>query len=100
MLAQLDPMLLHVVEVAKRNRNVVRCILFGSRARGESLPESDYDIAVVWDTTGPQNWGAVADKIIEEKPVLNSVDLVRLDRVGDALRQRILREGKSFYEKS
>ena len=35
---------------------VRRVILFGSRARGDALPESDYDILVVFSELVPEEW--------------------------------------------
>ncbi len=35
---------------------VRRVILFGSRARGDALPESDYDVLVVFTELVPEEW--------------------------------------------
>jgi uncharacterized protein len=35
---------------------VRRAILFGSRARGDALPESDYDVLVVFNELVPEEW--------------------------------------------
>ncbi len=45
-----DPILLEIVDRLTESLSVQRIILFGSRVHGEAAPESDYDIAVVWDT--------------------------------------------------
>jgi len=37
-------------------RRVRRIILFGSRARGDALPDSDYDVLVIFDDLGPAEW--------------------------------------------
>ena|SRR6056297_298171 len=44
-----DPIVARAVEDIRRlyGNRVVRILLFGSRARGEERPESDYDIAVI-----------------------------------------------------
>jgi hypothetical protein len=33
-----------------------RIILFGSRVRGDALPDSDYDVLVVFDHLAPRDW--------------------------------------------
>lgn len=54
-----------------------RVVLFGSRARGEGRPDSDYDVAVfLWDL--PDRWG-------------------ELDRLAD-LRVRFLDETGAFFD--
>lgn len=52
-------------------------MLFGSRARGEGRPDSDYDVAVFLDTL-PDRWG-------------------ELDRLAD-LRVRFLDETGAFFD--
>lgn len=45
----------------KRRVPVWRCLLFGSRARGDAEPASDYDVLVVVDGVGREFEGAVLD---------------------------------------
>jgi predicted nucleotidyltransferase len=40
------------IEIIKQNANPVRIILFGSRARGDNDPDSDYDILIVTKEAG------------------------------------------------
>ena len=47
---------------------VRRVILFGSRARGDALPESDYDVLVVFTELVPEEW---------QRTVLNLYDAFR-----------------------
>jgi len=53
-------------EVEKAGYEVRRVILFGSRARGEALPDSDWDFYVVTAPDAPPKvrW-AIADRICE-----------------------------------
>ncbi len=44
-----DPALGQIVTRIAAGLPVQRIILFGSRARGDAGPDSDYDLAVVWD---------------------------------------------------
>ena len=41
--------------------NLERVVLFGSRARGDARPDSDYDVAVFLGTL--PNWIAEADRL-------------------------------------
>ncbi len=45
-----DPVLNEIVDRITRVFPVRQIILFGSRAHGEAGAESDYDVAVIWDT--------------------------------------------------
>lgn len=57
-----DPVLIRFREVLDElygTRNIERVVLFGSRARGDARPDSDYDVAVflndpgeLWDDLG------------------------------------------------
>jgi predicted nucleotidyltransferase len=60
-----DPVLVRALAGIRRlyGDRLVRIVLFGSRARGEERPESDYDIAVVIrDLEDPWGeWNKLAD---------------------------------------
>jgi predicted nucleotidyltransferase len=67
-------------------------ILFGSRARGNARPDSDFDVAIL-----PANPSlSLADENLLaadlERAVGAPVDLVRLDRVHGALTWRVARD--------
>ena len=71
---------------------VRRVVLFGSRARGDHRPRSDVDLALDAPGLADADWLRLhADA--DDARTLYHVDLVRLDRVPDRLRQRIEREG-------
>jgi len=72
---------------------VRRAWLYGSRAKGTQKAESDYDIAIEWDFGVKESWGAFATELMEKKPSLHQIDLVRLDQVGEELKTKILQEG-------
>lgn len=42
-----------IVELLKKKYNLVAVILFGSRARGDFKPWSDYDLLIIADFTEP-----------------------------------------------
>jgi predicted nucleotidyltransferase len=74
--------------------------LYGSRARGDHSPRSDIDLAVLCPSASQKDWLKVLE-IIEESDTLLQIDCVRLDelRDEDRLKERILRQGKSLYQK-
>ncbi len=45
-----DPVLQEIVGRIASGLPVSRIILFGSHAHGDVTPDSDYDLAVIWDT--------------------------------------------------
>ena len=75
-----------------------RIILFGSRARDKAQARSDYDIAIDDDMLTPAVLAQIrAD--METIPTLLSIDMVWMNRAAATLRQRILDEGKTLYER-
>jgi predicted nucleotidyltransferase len=77
---------------------IEKIILFGSRARGDAAPRSDIDVAVSCPRASEREWLDLCDAI-EDVPTLLPVDLVRLETADGRLRQRILREGRTLYER-
>lgn len=71
-------------------------ILFGSRARGDHRPNSDFDIAV----RGPlasQVWTEIQVDL-EENPIsLYATDVVLLEELGFDYQKNIKSEGKVLY---
>jgi len=79
-----------------RSRGARRVVLFGSRARGDSLPRSDIDIAV----EGCQDFRGFLEDMEERLWTLLEVDVVNLDdTISSALRSDIARDGRVLYEK-
>jgi predicted nucleotidyltransferase len=68
-----------------------KIILFGSRARGDNLKNSDIDIAVELDLSFREK------RKLKEKidliAGLYSVDLVFFDEMSDELKRKVLKEG-------
>lgn len=73
--------------------SVRRVWLYGSRAKGTHKENSDYDVAIDWDSASTASWGAFASELLEKKPSLHQLDLVRLDQVGEELKTKIQQEG-------
>lgn len=80
--------------------HVEKVILYGSRARGSHGNFSDIDIAVAGKHIEPGEWSSIrrlAD--VEDSTIrtLLKIDLVRMERAGETLRESIQREGKTLY---
>ena len=78
--------------------SVKRVILFGSRARGDAHPRSDVDLAVEAPGASARDWLRLAD-MAEDADTLLSIDMVRLEEAPEALRKRILVEGRTLHER-
>jgi len=85
---------------------VERVILFGSRARGEAGPESDFDLLVIKESEEPRYrrsapfYTAMADMPVEVEIVVYTPEEVREWRsVPQAFITTAIREGVVVYEK-
>jgi predicted nucleotidyltransferase len=78
---------------------VVRIILFGSRARGEAGSRADIDLAIECPAADIRRWFDI-EEAAENTPTLLKIDLVRLDRAPPDLAANIRREGKVLYERA
>lgn len=85
-----------VSEIARRY-DIRRVILFGSRARGTSGPDSDYDFCIT-----PSEGSSIFDMggflIDAEEELGCDVDVVSDRNLGPGLAGRILRDGRLLYE--
>lgn len=75
-----------------------RVVLFGSRARGDARPRSDFDLAVIGETPLPlHDFYALADQL-DELPTLYRIDWVDLARASEKFRQSALTNAEVIYE--
>jgi len=96
-------------EVVARVRRVLRpkkIVLFGSRARGDSRPDSDYDLLVIQESDKPRYrragaaYTALADLPVEvEVMVYTPAEADEWRDVPQAFVTTALREGKVLYER-
>jgi predicted nucleotidyltransferase len=70
-----------------------RVFLFGSHARGEARPTSDIDVAILPLAPLPPGTLSVLRERLEESNVASEVEIVDLGEAGQALRDRVFREG-------
>lgn len=74
----------------------VKVYLYGSRARGDFGPKSDYDLA--FELPQGKSDAGFFLTIIEEAPTLCGVDAVNINQVGEKLKKEILKERVLIYE--
>lgn len=76
-------------------------ILYGSRARGDSRPRSDIDLAIVAPKASRLEWFEILN-IVDEADTLLKIDCVRFDELepDDDLRKSIERNAVYIFKKS
>lgn len=92
----------HVRAFFRDYPDTVVCVyLFGSMARGEARPDSDVDIAVLFETDPPATLAGsgvcLADEL--ERYLARPVDLVALNRAPVDLVHRVLRDGIVVFDR-
>lgn len=96
----MDEVLDRVVEIARKYK-AKKVILFGSRARGDHSPLSDYDIAIFEEETLSDLEKAYLCDEIEEVPTLKKIQAVFVrEGTTDELMGNINREGIVLYEQA
>jgi predicted nucleotidyltransferase len=75
-----------------------RVVIFGSRARGDARPRSDFDLAVIGETPLPlEDFYALSDELDQLK-TLYRFDWLDLARVSAKFRQAALANTEVIYE--
>ncbi len=96
----MDRVVAHVVKRAEGCPGIDQVVLFGSRARGDQKPRSDYDFAVHAEALPHAEWSRWCVDTAESAPTLCTVDLVLASGpITDDLRRAILSEGVTVYER-
>ncbi len=91
----IEPDLQAVVELARKSPGLDLLLLFGSRARGDSHPGSDWDFGYFAGTElDPYDLLARLALLLGT----DRIDLVNLNRVNGLLRFRAASEGKTLFE--
>ena len=76
---------------------VALAYLFGSRAEGKARPDSDHDVAVLWDASEPA-FDATMRLAADVGCVLGThVDVVDLERATLELRGRVAEQGRLLH---
>jgi predicted nucleotidyltransferase len=105
-MTETDQLLAEVVARICRISHPDRIVLFGSRARGEARPESDFDLLVIKDSAEPRYrrsaplYTALADLPMEvEVMVYTPQEVEDWDSVPESFVSTALREGLVLYER-
>jgi len=87
-----------VVEILKKYLHPKKIILFGSRAKGNNKPHSDFDFAVDKKKPDILTYWKIIDEI-DTVAGLYGVDVVYLPTVDKGFRSIVLNSGKIIYER-
>lgn len=93
----LDHVLEKIIQISKRYK-AKRVILFGSRARGDNSPVSDYDIAVFGEDLSPLDKARFSAEV-EDIETLKKIDLLFFD-TQHSWADNIVRDGVILYEQA
>jgi predicted nucleotidyltransferase len=82
-----------------------RIYLFGSRARGDAGPDSDFDVLLVLDELKDRGWRVSQDAYLKLRGVAAAVDVVvcsvddfeRRSKAAASLPATVAREGRLLY---
>ncbi|MCU0247806.1 MAG: nucleotidyltransferase domain-containing protein [Bryobacter sp.] len=84
-----------------------KIILFGSRARGQARPESDYDLLIIKETAGPAHSRVLpAYRALDPLPLAKDVlwftpsEFVAFSGRRNHITARARREGRVLYERT
>lgn len=92
-----DPVLQKIREISIKYK-VQKVILFGSRARGDHSPVSDYDIAITGRELSEFDKACLCADI-EDIDTLKKIDMLFVDTgIKDELMENIARDGVILYE--
>lgn len=84
-----------IAELAARSPGLELLVLYGSRARGDDRPESDWDLAYLADPSFDPD-ALLARLVLALRT--DGVDLVRLTGASGLFRYRVARDGEPLFE--
>jgi predicted nucleotidyltransferase len=87
-------------ELKNRPAGLVCAYLFGSHARGDAKPESDVDVAVLFEQDPPRTLAGLHLDLADDltTAVGRSVDLIVLNRAPADLIHRVFRDGRLLLD--
>ena len=88
-----------IIAAACDDLNVMNIWIYGSRARGDNEPTSDYDLAFEIPSDKITKWVPFKLHFEEAANTLLEIDLVDIGSVDSELKKSILTEGVLLYER-
>lgn len=102
----IDLWLTHIVGRIVRAMDPVRIVLFGSRARGDQRPDSDYDLLVVMDHVEDRRAARLEiRRLLDDLPISKDVIVAPVAAIDDptnppsGVLHWALQDGKTIYER-
>ncbi len=87
------------IETVAAHPDVRSIIVFGSRASGDHDPRSDIDVAIEAPSLDRAALARLRDRIAR-LPTLYRISLTKLDTMPNALKDRVLEQGVTIYERA
>ncbi len=96
-----DQNMKEIMEVLERYPQVHKAVIYGSRATGTYRTGSDIDLTLFGDESLDRDVLLLIMSDIEDTWIPHFADLSIFDHIQDeALKEKIRKEGKTFYERS
>jgi predicted nucleotidyltransferase len=78
---------------------VEKVVVFGSRARGDNSLKSDIDLCVYAPEMTDEAFSRLKWEL-DELPIFHHMDIVRFEKINDALKAHVERDGKVLFRKT
>jgi len=88
-----------IVEIISKYLPNSKIILFGSRAKGNNRPNSDFDVAVETEEPVPVRIKFNIQDELEALPTLKKFDILYLNEVDEDFKEIVLGTGRVLYER-
>ena len=88
-----------IVEIISKYLPNSKIILFGSRAKGNNRPNSDFDVAVETEEPVPVRIKFNIQDELEALPTLKKFDIVYLNEVDEDFKEIVLGSGRVLNER-
>ena len=88
-----------IVEIISKYLPNSKIILFGSRAKGNNRPNSDFDVAVETEEPVPVRIKFNIQDELEALPTLKKFDILYLNEVDEDFKEIVLGSGRVLYER-
>lgn len=89
-----------IIAQAVQNLALEELIVFGSRARGDEKPLSDWDLCFKFPQENIISWMRFSIDLPEKADTLLEIDAVNWDEASDSLKANILAEGLTIWKKT